>query len=60
MAIEGSYKLADSKIQTIQSEIQDLMTQRAKITDQIFGLDSRLKNIETNDLFNLQKDIQYN
>ena len=60
MAIEGSYKLADSKIQTIQSEIQDLMTQRAKITDQIFGLDSRLKNIETNDLFNLQRDIQYN
>ena len=57
MAIEGSYKLADSKIQTIQSEIQDLMTQRAKITDQIFGLDSRLKNIETNDLFNLQRDI---
>jgi hypothetical protein len=36
------------------------MIQRAKITDQIVGLDSRLKNIETNDLFDLQRDIQYN
>ena len=58
MAILNSLNLIDAKIQGIKGEIQDLTSQKGRVTDQVIGLESRLKNMETNDLFNLQRDIQ--
>jgi hypothetical protein len=36
------------------------MLQRSKVTNQIVSIESRIKNMEMTDLFNLQRDIQYN
>jgi hypothetical protein len=36
------------------------MSERSKITDQIVSIESLIRNMERNELFNLQRDIQYN
>ena len=60
MNVLNALTLTDSKIQAVQKRISDLTVERDRIVKEVAKLDSTLKFMEANDLFNLQKEIKDN